>query len=447
MDFKCALCSDKLEILVQDGAITRKEYYGMLSDIHQCTNCGHIQFYPLPKPEVLDNYYSSNLFYSANSFQLEDYYTFWLEGKNASQVIFIESLILLKAEYFARTEKPVLYDYACGTGGLVAKTSQLGFNSRGSEMDKVCVEFCQSKGLSVSQGGIELLAKENNLDIVTCYHSLEHFLNPQAFIDAVNLALNDNGFLVLAVPNGSYYPAQVDFFGKFDWSFFPEHLHYFTPNSIDNFLFKNNFEVISMTSNSVADTQLDWLHKCAIINNFNPSIPQVHALYHFIDQNLLARDLRVIARKTKNPKPLNFGRKHKSRLEEVSPGNINGIIFSVKEIDNSKATPKLVINVQANKKLDKDYKVLLHLRRKEDKNTVSDDCINLDFYPEKPTSTWGSKSFWRTKESFDLYVPLLLDNPFTCYQIEIGLIDTELSIDNKYILYHDTICMIGTLCI
>jgi hypothetical protein len=144
---------------------------------------------------------------------------------------------------------------------------------------------------------IELLAKEKDLDIITCYHALEHFLNPQEFIDVAISALRSNGLLFLALPNGGYYPAQKDFFGKFDWCFFPEHLHYFTPNSIQNILIKNNFEVISMKSNSVAETQLDWFQKCSVGSNCDISIIDMDEFYKFHDTNLSSRDLRVIAQK------------------------------------------------------------------------------------------------------------------------------------------------------
>ncbi len=440
VEFQCLLCGDQLERLIQGGAITRKEYQGIVSDICRCTNCGHIQFYPLPKVELLNDYYSSHIFYDANPFPPEHYYNTWVEEKHSFKVLFIESLRALKAAYFPPGEKPILYDYACGHGGLIAKTLEVGFNSRGSEMDQGCVEFCNSKSLSVKLGGMDLLAKEKNLDIITCYHSLEHFLNPQEFIEISNSALKDNGFLVMALPNGAYYPAQEDFFGKFDWCFFPEHLHYFTPSSIHHVLFKNHFEVISMTSNSLADTQLNWLQQCSVGHHCDLSFINLSALSDFHDMNLSARDLRVIARKKINPKPFDFPHKNKFQLRELASGNIGGIIFTLKGLDTLKATPRLIINVQTHEKLHKNYKIILHLRSKDNKNATSENLINLDFYPSQPTSTW------ETKKSFDIYVPLLIDKQLTCYQIDIGLMDTDLSSNNNWILYQDMICTLGTLC-
>lgn len=295
--FNCTLCEGKLEVMTQSGNTTRKQYDEVVSDICQCTNCGHVQFYPLPKSDVLDNYYSSNYFYESIKIEPDVYYNQWFDEEDLSHALFIQSLSQIKLENFQGTENPTLYDYGCGYGGLIAKTVQLGFNSRGSDLDETCIAYCMSKGLSASIAGIQFLAKETNLDVITCYHSLEHFLDPKDFFLAANSALNSNGFLFLAFPNGGYYPAQKDSFGKFDWCFFPEHLHYFTPSSIQNILIKNNFEVISMKSNSVAESQLEWLQKSSLASDCDVSIIDLDALYRFHDNNLSSRDLRVIARK------------------------------------------------------------------------------------------------------------------------------------------------------
>lgn len=434
-DIKCALCGNTLEIMVQAGLITRREYDRNISDIHQCTNCEHIQFYPLPKSGLLNKYYSSNSFYDANQLAPEIYHNQWFDEQDLSHALFIESLNSLKIENFDSKENPTLYDYGCGYGGLIAKTLQLGFNSRGSDLDDVCVKYCNSKDISVYKGGLELLAKEKEIDIITCYHALEHFLNPQEFFDVASSALSENGFLVLAVPNGGYYPAQNDFFGKFDWCFFPEHLHYFTPNSIQNILIKNNFEVVSTKSNSVAETQLDWIQQCSIRDDCDIPTHELDALFKFHDSNCSSRDLRVIARKKTNSNPLEFFTTQKFELQQLTSANINGIIFTVKGIGTTKVTPRLTINVRANVKLSKNYKVILHLRGMEDKTNVSDKFINLDTYPYKPTSTWVRG------ESLDLHFPLLFDDEqFTQYQIEIGLWDSGLSN-----VYKKMICNIGTI--
>lgn len=68
------LCDYTLEIMLQSGLITRREYDGTVSDIHQSANCGHLQFYPLPKSDLLTKYYSSNIFYDANQLAPDIYH-------------------------------------------------------------------------------------------------------------------------------------------------------------------------------------------------------------------------------------------------------------------------------------------------------------------------------------------------------------------------------------
>ena len=430
---KCALCAEKLEMMVQAGATTSKEYNGNVSDIYSCNDCGHVQFYPLPTSELINSYYSSNSFYEALKVEPDTYHDQWFDENDLPHLLFIESLISLKKNYLYSTEDPNLYDYGCGYGGLIAKSQQLGFNCRGSDLDEACIAFSKSKGLSVDLGGLELLAKERNLDVITCYHSLEHFLNPQDFFDVASSSLSSQGFLVIAVPNGAYYPAQKDFFGKFDWCFFPEHLHYFTPNSIQNILIKNNFEITSVSSNSAAESQLDWLQKCSLTIDCDVSNIDLSQLYKFHDANLSSRDLRIVARKTKSPKSLVFSRV-KFKLQELASGDIYGIVFSIKNIDLSLATPRLIVNVQVNTKLYKNYKVILHLRPKHNGHHASDEIINLDFYPQKSTS------LWKKRTSLDICIPLLIDDKFAKYDVEVGLWDPELSN-----VYKNKVCIIGTI--
>jgi SAM-dependent methyltransferase len=108
-----------------------------------------------------------------------------------------------------------LMDVGCGNGRFLSLARNLGWETRGLELDSAAVQAARSQGLEVLQGGYELLASlQEELDCIVCSHVLEHVHDPQDMLRTLANALKPGGTLLLAVPNAT--SLVRDHFGN-DW--------------------------------------------------------------------------------------------------------------------------------------------------------------------------------------------------------------------------------------
>lgn len=286
-DYTC-ICGGRLRPLIQRGRESRKYYRWKAATIHRCDTCGHIQFAPLPSRDWLAEFYKRSAFWEESAHSPTAYISQWLDDLPHRKFV---QLVERFADQFSDPTK--IHDFACGYGGLVKHLSGPRRDVTGCDMSRACIAWGRRRlGLPITTGGIEHLATIPPQHVITCYHAAEHFLNPDEFFAAASKALLPGGILALAVPNGAFAPAATDYFGRYDWVIYPAHLHYFTPRSIRAALQKNDLEVIHMESISDHEPglQLDWVHE---------TCPDMTLAV--MDQNLLSRDLRVVARKLTAP--------------------------------------------------------------------------------------------------------------------------------------------------
>lgn len=292
-DFHC-ICGAVLEPFVQHGETTHREVNGIITDIHHCKQCDHVQFAPLPSPEWLTDFYKSSEFWDVVGLDPNLYIEQWVT--HSPQLKFLD--LVQKAAYTLPDDPIRLHDFACGYGGMVKALRDKGMDATGSDLSTSTIEFGQGLGLPLSIGGIPDLLDLEPVDIITAYHAAEHFLDPNAFLSAAEKTLKPGGFLVLAFPNGAYAPARIDCFNRYDWCFFPGHIHYYTPRSIEAALQRHGLELVSLESNSDSETgaQKAWLINTMTEGQADADLDLV-ALLASMDSNLQSRDLRVVGRK------------------------------------------------------------------------------------------------------------------------------------------------------
>jgi 2-polyprenyl-3-methyl-5-hydroxy-6-metoxy-1,4-benzoquinol methylase len=94
----------------------------------------------------------------------------------------------------------------------------------------------QEKGINLNSN-IDLLS-ENKYDVITLWHVLEHLPNLEEQIEKIIALLNENGVLIIAVPNFNSFDAK---YYKNYWAAFdvPRHLWHFSKNTI-KLLFANH---------------------------------------------------------------------------------------------------------------------------------------------------------------------------------------------------------------
>lgn len=383
---QCTICGAGTREFRQRGAATTREWAGRTARIHRCLECEHVWFGPLPTHAELDAYYQSNDFYESSPWTPEQFQAAWSPIPLQAQADYLEAT-LRHLRACGGPSGPRVFDFACGFGGFMLALRDHGVASTGCDMDETCVASCRALGLDVVQGGVDALSGQVDLDWISCYHSIEHFRDPLSFLGAAARSLTPGGHLSLAFPNGGYLPAQVDFFGAWDWVFYPEHLHFFSPTSITRALLSVGLEVVDLWSDDSSDTQREWMGRC--VSPMSRTWPVRRRAFDD------GRDLRVIAQRP----PISSSRQRRIhsrrrrtlrtrpwRVTGTAPAYVGPVTFQIVDLDASCPTPILHLTTETSEPLPAGLKIIMHL---VPAGAASDDFENRDFWPALSSEDWG----------------------------------------------------------
>ena len=190
-----------------------------------------------PVPSDLENYYKS-----------EDY----ISHTNASKS-FIDKIYqkvrkrtlqnkLKLINSFNLSDKKLL-DIGSGTGDFLATCKADNWKVFGVEPSEEARQISEEKNVKAFSDISEM--KENNFDVISLWHVLEHVENLLEYIEILKSKLKTNGVLIIAVPNYKSYDAKhyKEFWAAFD---VPRHLWHFSQTSIKK-LFGNVFMKVEKT--------------------------------------------------------------------------------------------------------------------------------------------------------------------------------------------------------
>ena len=132
-----------------------------------------------------------------------------------------------------------LLDIGAGTGDFVRAAKRHGWKVEGVEPNGRAVELAKSKGIDLKDSLNSF--KDQNFDVVTLWHVLEHIPDLDETILLLSKLVKKEGSLIIAVPNYKSYDAR--FYGNY-WAAYdvPRHLWHFSKNSIEE-LFAGNFKL------------------------------------------------------------------------------------------------------------------------------------------------------------------------------------------------------------
>ncbi len=100
-------------------------------------------------------------------------------------------------------------------------------------------EFCDTLNtLGYHVEGIEIgQSTSNKYNGVLAYYVLEHVIDPNELVGRMRDCLNDNGILIIEVPDALNHPKH---------SFYLEHLSHFTVNHLAALLLRHDFQVLEV---------------------------------------------------------------------------------------------------------------------------------------------------------------------------------------------------------
>lgn len=134
-----------------------------------------------------------------------------------------------------------LLDIGTGTGYFVHTMYEKGWDVEAVEKNEQARNFAwEHFGLKVKEETELSSLAPGSFDVVTLWHVMEHIEHLNELWETLYKLLNDNGVLVVAVPNSNSYDAKK--YGPY-WAAYdvPRHLWHFTPATMQQFGLKHRF--------------------------------------------------------------------------------------------------------------------------------------------------------------------------------------------------------------
>ena len=227
----CVLCgADTTTPLFEKGGYT----------ICRCPQCSLTQLDPKPTEEEITAFYSAEYFEGSGDQGYDAY------GEQADEygATFAEEIRILKPRMLG----PRVLDAGCGFGFFMNEAAKEGLEACGVDLSEAAVERVREHHPDrVMEGTLDTVRNSDwpKFHAVFASHTIEHLLDPLAFVREAHDLLEDDGMLVLVTPNVESMLSRVS--GK-RWVSYkvPEHITYFSPGTIQNLVEQCGFETVDI---------------------------------------------------------------------------------------------------------------------------------------------------------------------------------------------------------
>ena len=187
----CPICQET------DTCLSQKS--GDYSIMH-CRSCEVFYVSPLPSKDKHKGFHNKDYFYNNYAGSIENFYG----SRNSSSQFKSETECKsARLNYVASlSEKGKILDVGTGQGLFLSFAKEKGWDVSGTDISPYVCNFLKSKGIKMFNGYLEDSDfPENNFDVVTIWHVLEHTYDPYATLLKAKKLLKANGSLFIAVPN------------------------------------------------------------------------------------------------------------------------------------------------------------------------------------------------------------------------------------------------------
>lgn len=187
-----------------------------------------------PVPEDLGKYYESKEYISHtdSSKNLQDKLYQWVKN----------FMLLQKLKWISEfKEAGSILDIGAGTGDFLETAKLKSWDVHGVEPNASARKKAFEKNIALKSEISEI--SSNYFDVISMWHVLEHVKNPKEYIETLKARLNENGILVVAVPNYKSYDAEhyKNFWAAYD---VPRHLWHFSRKGIEELFSSSGFSLI-----------------------------------------------------------------------------------------------------------------------------------------------------------------------------------------------------------
>lgn len=204
--------------------------------LQRCSNCDTLLTNPRPDEKSIVTYYKSDSYISHSN---QSNSLIALIYKQVRSITLKRKMKII--ERFAFQGK--LLDFGCGTGHFLSRASKSGWNVRGIEPDDTASSQIPKNLRSYVASSLSELT-DNDFDVITLFHVLEHVHNLEETLRDLITRLNRNGVLFLALPNYKSADAQKY---QTHWAGYdvPRHLYHFNQKSVFHLSKKYGLNIVS----------------------------------------------------------------------------------------------------------------------------------------------------------------------------------------------------------
>ena len=200
----------------------------------KCNSCNVVFLAPNILSGDLEKYYSER--FAAEKYVSPERLAF-LENNS-------KELLNIVEKFSSSKRNPALLDIGSNIGVFVKEAIKKGYDAVGIEPSKAMFRYATNLGVPMVSSTIEEFNPEKTFDIITIFHTLEHLANPIEVLSKLKSVHNQNGFLILEVPNIESYMAKKD---GISWKFIAyEHIFYFSPETISDILQGLGYKIVSI---------------------------------------------------------------------------------------------------------------------------------------------------------------------------------------------------------
>ena len=231
----CAICGskEKQEVLLPlDHTVSKQRF-----SIAECGACGFRFTDPRPPQDRIGDYYES-----------EEYISHTNAKRSLQDRLYqIARRWALKQKFgllHQHQRNGKVLDVGCGTGEFLAYLMGRGYQVQGVEPSlKAREKAIAEHGIHVV-AGIDRIPAQEQFQIITLWHVLEHVPDPRATFKKLYALLADGGLLVIAVPDRESWDAQHF---KEHWAAWdvPRHLSHFRRKDVHRQLHEHGFQLVA----------------------------------------------------------------------------------------------------------------------------------------------------------------------------------------------------------
>ncbi len=219
-------------------------------------------FYTLSNPptdEEREEYYRDKYYQQQNG----DYETHYTDDELRFIAAKLEQKLLLIKEQLPHTNGGSFLDVGCGEGFALAFFKKNGFSVLGLDYSDAGIQnhHCDILG-DVMIGDLyqsisRLIHDSHTFDIVNMDNLFEHVVDPKLLLDQISLILNENGIVVIKVPNDfsvlQEYFYDNSIISKPYWVAPLDHISYFNKDGLINICKAAGFECVDFLGDQLIE--------------------------------------------------------------------------------------------------------------------------------------------------------------------------------------------------